>query len=189
MLFNWLKQLFSSLFNGFNPSKADNPQNETALDLGNRHSIDTLSKHDDVGIPFYPNLIKHLELDHQQLLSLYSNIGNSLYLQEYHLLPDQLAQFKQDFKAHLDAENIKFYGYLEQGLKEQSQAFLSLRQFRKEMRVIERTVIKFIDHWMDFGVNRAAAAEFRAEYEAIGSALVQRIEREEKELYTMYSRV
>lgn len=57
------------------------------------------------------------------------------------------------------------------------------------MRVIERTVIKFIDHWMDFEVNRASAAEFRAEYEAIGAALVQRIEREEKELYTMYSRV
>lgn len=189
MLFNWLKQLFSSLFKGFNSSKADNPQNETSLGLDNRHSIDTTSKHDEVGIPFYPNLIKHLELDHQQLLSLYGNIGNSLYLQEYHLLPDQLAQFKQDFKAHLDAENIKFYGYLEQGLKEQSQAFLSLRQFRKEMRVIERTVIKFIDHWMDFEVNRASAAEFRAEYEAIGAALVQRIEREEKELYTMYSRV
>ena len=78
---------------------------------------------------------------------------------------------------------------MEQGLKEQSQVFLSLRQFRKEMRVIERTVIKFIDYWMDFGVNRVSAAEFRAEYEAIGAALVQRIEREEKELCTMYSRV
>jgi hypothetical protein len=42
---------------------------------------------------------------------------------------------------------------------------------------------------MDFGVNRASAAEFKEEYEAIGSALVQRIEREEKELCTMYSRV
>ena len=189
MLLNWLKQLFSSLSNVFNLFKVDNLQPATALDYGNSLSIHSAYKHDDVGIPFYPNLITQLELNHQQLLALYINIGGCLDLKEYHLLPDQLIQFRQDLKAHLELENIKFYGYLEQNLKEQNQAFLSVRQFRREMRAIDRTVLKFLDYWIDFGINRASASEFKAEYEAMGSALINRIERQEKELYIMYNRV
>ena len=64
-----------------------------------------------------------------------------------------------------------------------------MRAFRKEMRTIERTVIKFLDKWISNGIQSDTAEEFKGEYEAIGSALVTRIESEEKELYILYGRI
>ena len=87
------------------------------------------------------------------------------------------------------AENIKFYGYLEQSLKSKNEEFQAMRAFRKEMRTIERTVIKFLDKWISNGIQSDTAEEFKGEYEAIGSALVTRIESEEKELYILYGRI
>ena len=48
-------------------------------------------------------------------------------------------------------------------------------------------MIKFLDHWIEFGIDRQSVNEFRAEYNAIGAALIKRIEIEERELYTLYA--
>ena len=199
MIFNWFKKLFLSIFRVFSPYRAVQTQTAPNADLGNQNQDreDSISspkdriydKDMDRSIPYYPKLVDHLEMDHQQLLNLYTNVGATLDLEAYQLIPGQLNKFKEDFKAHLDAENIKFYGYLEQSLKDKSEEFQSLRRFRKEMRTIERTVIKFLDHWITDGISSESHQEFKAQYDAIGSALVKRIESEEKELYTLYSSV
>ena len=175
MLLRLFRTLFSSIFNMFgSPS-------HTA------HATAKSSNTDGPAIAYYPQLIQHLEMDHQQLLSLYMSIGEAVALKQYSHVAVKLNTFRQDFQAHLDAENIKFYGYLEQSLKDQSQEFASLRRFRKEMRTIERTVLKFLDHWIDMGVDANSAVEFKTQYDAIGAALVKRIESEEEELYTLYA--
>ena len=191
MLFNWLKTLFASIFKVSNTSPIDHKQTTTlaapSLDSGQPVFKDNMNLTSySTAIPFYPKLIDHLEMDHKHLIDLYINIGDTFSLKEFQLIPVQLVKFKEDLKAHLDTENIKFYGYLEQNLKDQTQQFTELRRFRKEMRSIERTVIKFLDHWIEFGVNRQSAKSFKAEYDVIGAALIKRIESEEKELYTMY---
>ena len=189
MLLSWLKTLFNSIFKVF---KANNTQVEEKTfspktSLSSREIDEALSQiATDLSIPFYPKLIDHLEMDHKHLINLYTNIGYTLSFKEYQLLPGQLSKFKEDLAAHLEAENIKFYGYLEQSLKNQTEQFASLRRFRKEMRTIERTVLKFLDQWIEDGVNASSADEFKAQYDAIGAALVKRIESEEAELYTMY---
>lgn len=198
-MLSWLNKLFLSIFRVFRPYKAVQIQTAPVLDLGSNESLNEdvaqspkdriYEKESDLAIPYYPKLIDHLEMDHQKLLHLYTNIGETLAINEYLLIPGQLNKFKEDFKAHLDAENIKFYGYLEQSLQDQSEEFVSLRRFRKEMRSIERTVIRFLDHWINNGINTETHNDFKAEYEGIGAALVKRIESEEKELYTMYSSV
>lgn len=199
MIFNWFKKLFLSLFKVFAPYKAVQTQTAPNLDMNgaNKQEKDYVAqspkdriyeKDNELNISYYPQLIDHLEMDHQKLLHLYTNIGETLGINEYALIPGQLNKFKGDLKAHLNAENIKFYGYLEQSLKDQSEEFASLRRFRKEMHSIERTVIKFLDHWIENGINTQTHNEFKEQYEAIGSALVKRIESEEKELYTLYSR-
>lgn len=185
VLLNWFKAVFSSIFNVFSKS---NPEKNVAQDQTAQikySEIDTTN----ASIPFYPKLIDHLEMDHQHLLLLYTNINEAIEQNKYALIPEQLATFKNDFKAHLDSENIKFYGYLEQRLKHNSQEFMSLRHFRKEMRSIERTVIKFLDQWIEKGIKFESLTEFKTEYNAIGAALIKRIESEEKELYTMYSQI
>ena len=92
------------------------------------------------------------------------------------------------YPCHNSGEDF-YYGYLEQRLKDQSQEFMSLRHFRKEMRSIERTVIKFLDHWIEYGIKADNLTTFKTEYNAIGAALIKRIESEEKELYTLYNQI
>ena len=188
MLFTLFKKLFSPILKLIRPNNIQNrpsrPQfNANQSDL-NQDKI--IAKNVGLSIPYYPNLIDHLEADHQHLLQLYTQIGQNLKNKQYFSITDQLNHFKEDFIAHLESENIKFYGFLEQRLKDQSQEFASLRSFRKEMRTIERTVIKFLDHWIEHQINADRVEDFQTQYEAISAALVKRIESEEKELYTMY---
>ena len=205
---NWLKNLFLAFFNMFKsqPSPAVSTSQaattpastttNTAPEVENDDEDFFASPKDrifdrepDSVIQFYPKLVDHLEADHQQLLRLYTNVGNTLNIGEYQLIPGQLNKFKDDLKAHLEAENIRFYGYLEQSLKNKRDEFQAMRNFRKEMRSIERTVIKFLDKWITDGIDTNTSDEFKAEYDAIGSALVKRIESEEKELYILYGRI
>ena len=191
VLFSWFKTLFLSVLKISQSLKTSQTQTATAPAFSHEiHSSDALMTSDNsLNIQFYPSLISHLEMDHQHLLDLYTNIGSTLELKEFQLMSGQLNKFKDDFKAHLDTENIKFYGFLEQSLKGQNEQFTSLRRFRKEMRTIERTVIKFLDHWMEFGIDSNSYQDFKDQYETIGAALIKRIESEEKELYSMYSQI
>lgn len=195
---NWLKNIFVAFFRLFKSQTAPNVAtagNAVANPANVEDDAYTSPKsriyeqEPDAVIQFYPKLVDHLEADHQQLLRLYTNIGTTLNIREYQLIPGQLGKFKDNLKAHLDAENIKFYGYLEQNLKDQTEEFQAMRNFRKEMRTIERTVIKFLDKWISNGISANTSEEFKAEYDAIGSALVTRIESEEKELYILYGRL
>lgn len=208
-MLTWLKELFANFFRLLKPHTLTNTISNTAVSrpvavVPNNQAADLDYDNDDdftspkariydeqseSNIQFYPKLVDNLEADHQQLLRLYTNIAATLNIREYQLIPGQLNNFKEKLKAHLDTENIKFYGYLEQSLKSKNEEFQAMRAFRKEMRTIERTVIKFLDKWISNGIQGDTAEEFKGEYEAIGSALVTRIESEEKELYILYGRI
>lgn len=188
MLLAWFKTLIASVFRISNSKKVTSSAGITNT-YPQQSAFEEHMPAQDTGlsIPFYPSLINHLEMDHKHLLDLYTQIAHTLSSKEYQLITTQLLDFKAALKDHLESENIKFYGYLEQSLKHQTQQFTALRHFRKEMRSIERTVIKFLDYWIENGVDRFSAHQFESEYQTIGAALVKRIESEEKELYTMYA--
>ena len=190
VLFNWFKTLFLSIAHFAKSSQYSQLQTVSNVGLGqSTYKHDYLVESQDIGlsIAYYPKLISYLEMDHQHLINLYTDINAALELKEYSVVGDCLAQFKEDFKSHLEDENIKFYGFLEQSLKHKNEEFVSLRRFRKEMRTIERNVIKFLDYWMDIGVTAESYQEFKTQYDAIGHALVKRIESEENGMYKMYS--
>ena len=147
VLFGWLKTLFSSIFKVFGTQNTSlNPRVSTSQ---TRVDHDLVAQDTGLIIPFYPSLIDHLESDHQHLLELYTDILTLLDDKKYSEITTQLTVFKADFKAHLDAENIKFYGYLEQRLKDQTEQFAELRRFRKEMRSIECLFcnIRYVKMW------------------------------------------
>lgn len=137
-------------------------------------------------IALHPSLVKNLKLDHQNLLNLYTKIITDTKDQKYSTIVGQLQKFKSEFSSHLNTENIKFYGYLEQQLEQGTQELKEMREYRKNMRGIERAVNKFLDTWIESGVDATTAIQFHEEANQIAGALVARIESEESTLYPIY---
>ena len=139
-------------------------------------------------ISLHPELVKNLKIDHQHLLGLFTAVLGNAKNQKYEPIVEQLKKFKNEFWSHLSAENIKLYGYLEQQLEPNTPESNEMRQFRREMNSIERSVYKFLDKWIDDGVDNSTYLVFLSESEKIANALVQRIENEEQKLYPIYEK-
>lgn len=178
---NWLKALFS-----FSTSQANGQT--AAQPAHTERNLDHLTGETDTGISYRPNLVDDLKGDHQHLLSLYSSVLESIDKLEYGKISGQLEVFKTDFNAHLGAENIKFYGYLEQQIKENEsdEQYRKIRTFRREMNSIANAVNKFLNSWISTGVDSSSVSAFHEELKGIGAALVKRIESEENNLYPIY---
>lgn len=143
---------------------------------------ETNSKH----IAFHDKLVSNLKLDHQNLLALYTGVLSDAKEGRYSIIPEKLAKFKAEFGAHITTENIKFYGYLEQNLKQSSPEFSAMRKFRRNMNNIERAVNKYLDSWIETGVTHLTVNDFLNESDGIANALIERIKSEEEKLYKIY---
>ena len=174
---NWLKSLFGSA-----QTPSAQPINQTDLAT----NLETTGASQAQKIAHYSDLVEHLQQDHQHLIGLYSSVLQSIEQAHYPQIATQLEQFKTDFHAHLHAENIKLYGFLEQSLAHQTEEFKQMRQYRREMRSIESVVNKFLSYWIESRVDAANIQQFIEEFQNIGNALVTRIESEEHTLYPMY---
>lgn len=139
-------------------------------------------------ISLHTDLVDNLKDDHQHLLKLYTDIIADANAFKFDQIPEQLKKFKIEFRAHLNAENTKFYGYLEQRLEKNSNESKEMREFRKNMNNIERSVNKFLDSWINSGINNSNLTDFQKESGGIATALLQRIESEEKTLYPIYEK-
>lgn len=139
-------------------------------------------------ISLHPELVKNLKIDHQHLLGLYTAVLGNAKNQKYESIVEQLKKFKTEFGSHLGAENIKFYGNLEQQLEQNTPESKAMREFRREMNSIERSVNKFLDKWIDSGVDNTTSLAFLSESEKVANALVQRIQNEEQKLYPIYEK-
>lgn len=140
----------------------------------------------DCGISYSPTLIDTLMDDHDDLLELYSQIAHIMAERRFDEIPEALTLFKTKLDVHLLTENLRFYCYLEQSLDEDAEERETMKTFRREMSTIARAVVTFIRKWQAHMITDDNKAEFLSEYAQIGDALAQRIEREEKGLYTLY---
>lgn len=127
-------------------------------------------------------LLKH---DHAELLDLYEHIGQVYERRRYHELPALLVAFKTRLEAHLLTENVRFYNYVEASLFNDPENFALIRDFRREMNSIAKGVIGFVKKHQK-PVNEFDARAFQADYQAVGGLLMQRIQREESNLYPLY---
>ncbi len=127
-------------------------------------------------------LLKH---DHAELLDLYEHIGQVYERRRYHELPALLIAFKTRLEAHLLTENVRFYNYVEASLFNDPENFALIRDFRREMNSIAKGVIDFVRKHQK-SVNEFDARAFQADYQAVGGLLMQRIQREESNLYPLY---
>ena len=173
----WLKSLFGAKQHTNSRQAA---QASLAIDL------ETTGATQPQKIAYYSSLVEHLQQDHQHLIGLYSAVLQSIEQTQYAQIVSQLEQFKSDFHAHLQAENIKLYGFLEQSLAHQTEEFKQMRQYRREMRSIESVVNQFLSYWIESRVGAENIQQFIQNFQQIGAALVKRIESEENALYPMY---
>lgn len=130
-------------------------------------------------------LIPGLKDDHQGLLKQYGAIERMISEGRHAEIPDALAAFKEAFDVHILNENLHFYCYIEERSKTLQQREL-IKSFRGEMNAIARGVINFVKIWRASGVSAATGPQFLIELGQVGTLLVRRIEREEKDLYTLY---
>ncbi|MBL8297490.1 MAG: hemerythrin domain-containing protein [Rhodanobacteraceae bacterium] len=131
-------------------------------------------------------LVPQLTHDHRELVRSYEQIGLLPERDRWDLLPEQLLAFKAQLEAHLLAENVRFYNYVEYSLRDDEENFKLIRDFRREMNAITRGVIEFVKKYQQPLVRSNDRGAFIADYRQVGELLVQRIEREEGSLYPLY---
>jgi hypothetical protein len=162
-------------------------QDTIAVSAENNSSKKESKKHI---IPYKPNLIADLESDHKNLLISYKRIMNSADKKQYAKLTLCLNGFSELLKSHLRKESIYLYMYLEFVIGKENGIMDSkiFRAFRLEMKNISVAVSGAINLYTNTPVTDETVDKFIKDFSEIGSILVDRIEREEKNLYPIYKK-
>lgn len=146
-----------------------------------------------------PNLVIHLKDDHQELLTIYKSIMQSLDQQNFKPHPsgldqqifrsinDLLGEFGTALKAHLLKEHVELYIYLEQILAKDRHAYELMHSLRLEMDEISAGVMGFLNTYHASPISAENAAAFQRDFKKIGQVLASRIKREEESLYPLYA--
>lgn len=137
-------------------------------------------------IRYAPDLIDKLKGDHRVLLGTYGEIKVAFDTGDYTLVTEKLKAFKIGLMDHLLTENVRLYIYLAHSFASDETNGDLVKGFRGEMDQIAKVVMAFLTRYETIGIDKALAAPFGADLEAIGEALVARIEREENTLYPLY---
>jgi hypothetical protein len=138
------------------------------------------------GLAYDPRLIDNLQKDHRDLVNLFGLIGECAQRNDYTRVPQLLVDFKTGFEAHLIAENVRFYNYVENSLEGDQENYALIRSFRREMNQIARGVVDFVKKYQLTQFSTDVRKSFLDDYQAVGALLTQRIEREERNLYPLY---
>ena len=140
----------------------------------------------DAGIPYDGQLIAMLKQDHVQLVNQFTSLMPLLRNHDVRNFRSRLQAFKTEFQGHIIKENVKFYVYLEQSLAKDETNLELIRDFRREMNSISRSVVHFCNRYMDDPMSPLTIQKFAQESNEIAEALLRRIEREERDLYPLY---
>lgn len=138
------------------------------------------------GPSYDSGLVPALKNDHQELVALFEQIGRTYEARRFHEIAALLTAFKTRLEAHLLTENVRFYNYVESTLRDDAENLALIRDFRREMNTIARGVIDFVKKYQANGNNESLMHGFLADYRTVGGLLVQRIQREEGNLYPLY---
>jgi hypothetical protein len=180
-MFEFIKNLFFFKINLlFSPSH----HTETILVTGDPST----TEHKENVIPYNAQLITGLKAEHQELLMYYTRIMRHANNKQYTQLTLGLNQFSELLKSHLRKESIYLYMYLEfvivkkKGMKDRK----TFRDFRLEMKNISMAVSSAINLYINTPVTDQTVDQFIQNFTEIGNILVDRIKREEKNLYPIY---
>lgn len=138
------------------------------------------------GIQYDPGLIDILLRDHAQLGSLYQRIGKAGDSGNPIELSRLLGQFKLRLESHVIHENVRFYNYVEQSMKNDRASVELMRGFRRDMNAIVREVLDFVKKHQAAAASSGIHPDFAADYTHVLHALELRLDSEENSLYPLY---
>lgn len=137
-------------------------------------------------ISYDPELIVRFKAHHSSLVKLFSEIRPTVEHNQFDKARRSLQAFHRVLTTHLLEENIRLYTYLAKCLDQDEVNFELMVGLKKEMSEIGAKVMRFINHYEEFGINQESRDTFLAQYDQIGAVLTERIEREENSLYPLY---
>lgn len=137
-------------------------------------------------IAYHADLIQNFEADHQKLLQIFSAIGSAFSAGDLATTVRRLDDFRGAIQAHLLAENVRLYIYLEHALAQDAASHALIHEFRHEMDGIGKAVLAFLGKYRQLDTQGDLAASFGDDLSAVGKVLVERIQREESTLYPLY---
>lgn len=136
-------------------------------------------------IKYDGSLIKKFKKDHQKLLKIYTNMLELHERGMFMELKKEMKNFRVTVSLHVLEEDKKLYSYLIQSSKGNQDEIDMHQAVHDEMKTIIKVVSDFFDSY-EHGLLGSPKDKFRADLEKIGETLVDRIEREEESLYTLY---
>ncbi len=137
-------------------------------------------------VDFDAELTAQLKEEHRSLLAVFTGIKKAYQAQDFAGVTKGLQQFQTALNMHLAVENFKFYSYLRRNLKNGSPELATMNSFFDEMQEIGKVVSQFLRKYLAASFTQDIQQSFGRELEAIGAALMSRIDREEETLYRLY---
>lgn len=133
-----------------------------------------------------PALIKHLKSDHALLQDSMGRLEDHAQHRQFAKIPGTLARFRNDLQRHIEEENLHFYAYVANALREDPLVTERLDRTSARMAGIARLVNLFARHYTDEPVTQSNRDAFIRDLDVIASLLGDRIELEENTLYALY---
>ncbi len=137
-------------------------------------------------IRFRPELVEKLIKDHREIVVIYREINELFDKRDYGQIGVKVNEFKRKLQGHVIVENVQFYTYLENKLRNDSTNLEFIRDVRKGMNGIARAVVQFARKYEKVGFSDQVIEEFAKDLAEIGDVLTQRVEMEESQLYSLY---
>lgn len=138
------------------------------------------------GIPYHPELMQEFAGHHASLRKLFAAITDSANRNDFSGTVATMEAFRRVLMTHLLEENLKLYTYLRKCLINDAASAQLVTGMKKEMGGIGTQVMDFLNAYIESGVTSANKEQFLASLAAIGTALADRLQREETSLYTLY---
>lgn len=137
-------------------------------------------------ILYDPRLIDALLRDHAELGRLFAQIGAVGKAGNFGETRSLLLTFQARLKAHVVAENVRFYDYLEQLLAHEPDTLRVVRTYRRKMAAIGHNVFAFVQRYQACTFTTDEQRQFAIDYQAVGMELESRLDNEEDNLYRLY---
>jgi len=140
-------------------------------------------------IPYNDKLIEILEADHKILLKVYTEIMEQAGKKDYSSLTTLLKTFLKILRKHLSKERIDLYMYIELVLSKKLKNYDKkvFRDLRLELSTIAIKASSALNQYIHTPVTDKTVKQFTKDFTALGGVLVNRIEREEKNIFPIYS--
>ena len=139
------------------------------------------------GPEFDKKLIQQLEKDHKKLLNQVDKIETAYSKNNEKTIKKELKTLKYIIIEHFRKEDIKLYWYLKILHKDNCQTVKEIKYFENSIKDIHVAVIGFLNYYTE--QNILLNSTFKNEFDKIVHALANRIQTEEKNLYSLYGRM